>query len=270
MVSTTLDRPGEESSPWFISWFNSTHYHKLYAYRDDAEAARFVDELLGRLRFDEGAAVLDLGCGTGRHSKYLASRGLRVTGIDLSASSIKAAKRSEREALRFVQHDMREPFGKNKFDCVFSFFTSFGYFEDPAEHLIVISNIANSLKAGGRLVLDYLNVRYAEGCATRDEERTIDGSTYRMTRWSDIGCLFKHIMVEDAAGECGEYLERVAKFTVEDFEWMFSLYGLRIEAVYGDYRLNPYDRDASPRMILEARKAMSASAISERISCVFG
>ncbi|MCK5605263.1 class I SAM-dependent methyltransferase [Candidatus Pacearchaeota archaeon] len=40
-----------------------------------------------------GAYVLDVGCGTGRSSRYLAKRGGRVLGIDFSPKAIEAAKR---------------------------------------------------------------------------------------------------------------------------------------------------------------------------------
>src|SRR6185369_2757945 len=110
---------------WFASWFDSAHYHRLYAHRDDAEAAALVDRLIDRLQPAPGAVVLDLGCGSGRHSKHLASRGLDVVGLDLSPESIRQARRSEHAHLRFGRHDMREPFGVGRFDAVFNLFTSF-------------------------------------------------------------------------------------------------------------------------------------------------
>jgi 2-polyprenyl-3-methyl-5-hydroxy-6-metoxy-1,4-benzoquinol methylase len=73
---------------WFASWFDSEHYHRLYAHRDEREASRFIDRLIARLRPATGADVLDLGCGSGRHATRLASHGLRVTGLDLSAESL--------------------------------------------------------------------------------------------------------------------------------------------------------------------------------------
>jgi len=255
MTVTLLDPPYAERSPWFASWFDSIHYHKLYAYRDEIEAAGFIDGLISRLRPESGATMLDLGCGAGRHSKYLASKGFRVTGIDLAAGSILEAKRFEGPWLHFFQHDMRLPFATNAMDYVFSFFTSFGYFEDPAEHLTVVRNMAESLKTGGCLVLDYLNVACAEARMMPREVRIIDGFTYRITRWSDTSRFFKRIVIEDPDGhEGGNYVEQVAKFGVEDFNQMFSPYGLCLDEVYGDYRLTSYDAETSPRMILVARK----------------
>ena len=253
MIATTV-QPTTHRAEWFASWFDSFYYHKLYAHRDETEAARFLDGLIAHLKPRRGARVLDLGCGAGRHSKYLASKGFRVTGLDLAASSISEARKIERPHLHFLQHDMRVPFGRNAFDYVFNFFTSFGYFEEPGEHVAVVRNMARSLRQGGVLVLDYLNVRYAEATLTSDEVKEIDGVTYRLTRRTDARHFFKRIVIEDGNGEPPEFVERVAKFTLQDFERMFGRHHLSIEDVHGDYRLSPYDSVTSPRMILVARK----------------
>jgi SAM-dependent methyltransferase len=90
------------------------------------------------------------------------SKGFDVTGLDLAASSIRNAKKYEKTNLRFAKHDMRDAFGKNRFDYVFNFFTSFGYFKSDEENHKVIRNIYDALKPGGSLVLDYLNVTWCE------------------------------------------------------------------------------------------------------------
>jgi len=282
MRTTTHDREAE-NSPWFVSWFDSTYYHKLYGYRDESEAAGFIDALLSRLHPAAGSVALDLGCGTGRHSRYLASKGFRVIGMDLADSSIKKAKALLQPGTRFIQHDMREPFGKTSVDYVFSFFTSFGYFDDPAEHLAVVRNIADSLRTDGVLMLDYLNVRYAEANLRPKDEFTIEGIRYRVKRYSASGYFLKRIVIEGLDGKLlGNYSERVAKFSVQDFKHMFGVYGLRIDSVYGDYALSSYDPETSPRMILIATKKhvgegntpareedVSGASVFERASCEF-
>ena len=235
---------------WFASWFDSAHYHRLYAHRDERDAIPFIDRLIARLAPAAGADVLDLGCGSGRHARRLASHGLRVTGLDLSPESLALAQKHP-GPVRFIRQDMRQPFGDEAFDHVFSLFTSFGYFEDPADHLTVVRNMAASLRAGGRLVLDYLNVRHAEQRLTPEETVTRDDVTYHLTRWSDTEAIYKRIAIEGSEA----YVERVAKLTIEDFRFLFALSGLRIEDVYGDYQLTPFDVDASPRLIVVARRS---------------
>jgi 2-polyprenyl-3-methyl-5-hydroxy-6-metoxy-1,4-benzoquinol methylase len=59
-----------------------------------------------------------VGCGTGRHSKHLAGKGFIVTGIDLSTYSLQLARHYKNDSLQFYRHDMRQPFGTNRFDVV--------------------------------------------------------------------------------------------------------------------------------------------------------
>jgi len=250
--------PGTE---WFASWFDSVHYHKLYSHRNTAEAAGFVDALVDRLKPESGASMLDLGCGAGRHARQLAARGFKVTGLDLAANSIEAAKRFEGRTLRFQRHDMRVPFGSRSYDCVFSFFTSFGYFDDPAEQSAVVRNIARSLKPGGRLVLDYLNARYADTHMIPEEVVTVDGTAYQIRRWTDGRRFFKRIIIEDGGvGAPVVYREQVARFSLADFERMLTPHGLDIVELYGDYRLSAYDATTSPRLVLVVRKRGASDA----------
>ena len=134
--------------PWYKEWFNSPYYHLLYFNRDEAEAKRFIEELVKRLKPTAGARMLDVACGRGRHSKILASLGFDVTGIDLAPDSIKIAKENERENLHFFLHDMRLPYSVNYFDYAFNFFTSFGYFRSRRENENAVRTVADALKHG--------------------------------------------------------------------------------------------------------------------------
>ena len=240
---------------WFKKWFDSSFYHQLYANRNEKEAADLIDELLSVLQPSLNSRMLDLGCGAGRHSKYLASKGFLVTGLDLASSSLQSAKKFETPGLQFYQHDMRLPFGKNYFDYVFSFFTSFGYFGSAAENNNVVHNISNALKPGGMVIMDYLNVAYSEKGMVPQEEKEIDGITYHISRWMDDKHFFKKIVIDTIQADGSfEYTEQVAKLSLQDFESMFDRHGLEIQKVFGDYQLNEYDLKTSPRLILIAEK----------------
>jgi SAM-dependent methyltransferase len=251
---TTPWQPGADSE-WFAAWFDSVHYHRLYAHRDATEAADLVDALVDRLAPQPHAAILDLGCGSGRHARRLAAHGFEVTGIDLSAASLARARRRRGAPVRFVQQDMRQPFGTRAFDCVVSLFTSFGYFADPADHHAVVGNIARALRPGGRVVLDYLNVARVEARLVREEIAERAGIVYRVSRWSDAAAIHKRIVVDDPAAPAPlSFVERVAKLAPRDFARLFTRAGLVVEALFGDYALGAFDVNVSPRLILVARK----------------
>ena len=256
-LSTLQSCPKEE---WFASWFDSVHYHRLYGHHDDREARELIDCLITRGHLRPGATVLDLGCGTGRHSRHLASRGFDVTGIDLSSESLAIARRSERPNLRFIRQDMRLPVRTRQFDHVLNLFTSFGYFDDPGDDMSVVHNMALALKEGGCVILDYLNVAYAEQHLRREEVVETDDVVYRISRWSDRWHFFKRIVIEEPSQDAPlEYVERVAKLTADDFRFMFSLCDLKLEAMYGDYRLSPFVEATSPRLMLVATKERARS-----------
>lgn len=77
-----------------------------------------VDRLIGPV---SGARILDVGCGTGRHSHRLARAGAVVTGVDYSEGMLaKAEAKPGAGAIRWVRHDLAAPlpFGEGEFDRV--------------------------------------------------------------------------------------------------------------------------------------------------------
>jgi malonyl-CoA O-methyltransferase len=70
-----------------------------------------------------GLDVLDLGCGTGRHSEWLARAGANVTAVDFSLGMLeRAGRRTHGLNVRLVVHDLHEPlpFPNAAFDVVVS------------------------------------------------------------------------------------------------------------------------------------------------------
>jgi SAM-dependent methyltransferase len=240
---------------WYKDWFNSAFYHKLYFERDEKEAAAFIRQLIGHLQPFAQSCMLDVACGKGRHSKTLSSMGFTVTGIDISPESISWAKQFENDQLEFFVHDMRLPFRINYYDYAFNFFTSFGYFGTRREHDDAIRTITGSLKKGGVFVIDYLNVHYAEERLLHNEEKKIGETRYLIHRWDDAAHFYKKITVEDPSLKHPiEHTERVAKFSLGDFNDMLSYHNMQVQEVFGDYGFAAYDTRKTPRLILVAKK----------------
>jgi SAM-dependent methyltransferase len=240
---------------WYKDWFNSTYYHKLYFDRDESEAQNFIAKLISHLKPLAHTRMLDVACGRGRHSRFLASKDFDVTGIDISFDSIAYAKQFEADNLHFYQHDMRLPSWINYFDYAFNFFTSFGYFDTRRENDDAVRTISQSIKPGGSLLFDYLNVHYVEDRLVHNEVKDIKGTEYEIHRWHDDRFFFKRIIVNDAAlTKPIDYTEKVAKFSLGDFTDMLSFQKMQVSEVFGDYELNSYDVRKTPRLIVIARK----------------
>jgi SAM-dependent methyltransferase len=239
---------------WFQVWFNSPYYHILYKNRDEDEAHAFIDALFDYLQPLPGAQALDLACGKGRFSRYLAQKECYVTGLDISEDSIAYARQFENEHLQFFKHDMRQPFRINYFDFIFNFFTSFGYFESERDHQQTIRHIAGGLKVGGRFVLDFFNATKIVRELKPLEIKEVDNYTFTIRkRVDEQGYIVKTIAFE-AKGQPLEFAERVRAFTLADFETFFRQSGLQTVQTFGDYNLGPFDPDTSDRLIMVAQK----------------
>jgi hypothetical protein len=100
-----------------------------------------------------------------------------------------------------------------------------------------------------------LNVHFTEDNLLHTHQEVINGIEFYITKWFDETHFYKKIEIADEALEAPlEYTEKVAKFSLGDFNDMFAFYHLQLKEVYGDYSLGPYDVKQSPRMIMIAEK----------------
>jgi SAM-dependent methyltransferase len=252
---------------WYASWFDTPYYHILYRDRDYLEAGQFMKSLTSQLQLQSQAQILDLACGRGRHSIFLNRLGYNVTGVDLSESSIAFAKaklnhiRSGNlelgelgtgpvtlDRINFEVHNMTEPFPAT-FDAIFNLFTSFGYFDDPADNLKTIKAIKENLKPNGHGVIDFFNVRKVIENLVPYNEKTEKGITFKQSRRLEEGYIFKDIHFEDD-GNRYHFTERVQALTLTDFKDYFDQAGLHLEHVYGSYQLQDFDAATSDRLIM--------------------
>lgn len=241
-----------DKKEWFESWFHSPYYELLYSKRDYAEAGEFIEALLKHLHPKPSARFLDLACGNGRHSVYLASKGFEVTGIDLSDELIQKARRSEHANLSFYVHDMRNVLRINYYDYVLNLFTSFGYFDTDHEHVRVLRNVCKGLKDDGIFVLDFFNAEKVIAELVKRETKEINGVHFAITRREENGFIYKNIVITEN-GKSQRFQERVRAYQPAELQRCFSEAGLRVTGIFGAYDLKPFTK-ASDRLIFIATK----------------
>lgn len=235
---------------WFEESFGKD-YLIVYKHRDDAGAYREVRAMSAWLGLPKGAAVLDLCCGTGRHALALADFGYKVTGMDLSEDLLAEARRKDTEGcVRLIRGDMRNVPLAESFDAVVNLFTSFGYFDEDADNLRVLTEIRRLLRPGGRWLVDYLNPGYVVRHLVPYSERQDGDVRIAERRRIEGGFVRKEIALTGPEGRRRHYREQVRLYDLDDFKAMFEKAGLKLQQVYGDYDGAPYEPDASPRMIM--------------------
>jgi SAM-dependent methyltransferase len=239
----------------FQDWFNSPYYHLLYSQQDQQAVVSLVNKLLDFLQPAPGSRIVDLACGQGMIAKFLSEKGYDVTGIDLAPATIETALENEKQNLHFFQHDLRLPFWVNYFDVGLQLFSRFGFYKTEHDHYNAVRTISNSLKPGGRFVLDYKNVLFEEKNLVPKLDMEISGVKYLITNWFDETDFYKKIVIEDEnAAMPLEYTEKMARFNLGDFTDMMAFHHLQIQEVFGDYDLRPYDINSSPRLLMIAKK----------------
>lgn len=243
-------------------WYSDEEFWRtfgplMFSKTQFSEAAEQLPRMLKRLDLSPGQRVLDLGCGPGRHALPLARAGFEVTAIDTSALLLAELRRragADGLAIEALAADMRTFSRPASFDAVLVMWTSFGYFDDEADHAVVLERIAENLRPGGVAVLDLVGLEtlcrslqpvhlteYDDGrllierpfltsLPTRldNEWLLIDGDRVERTR-------FSHRVW--SAGEIARLVEES---------------GLKLEAIDADFEHTPYDFEAE-RMIVIAR-----------------
>jgi SAM-dependent methyltransferase len=216
-----------------------------------------IDQIIGRLQLGPGAAVLDLCCGQGRHSLEMARRGLQVTAVDRTASYIaQACQHADAENLdiEFIQADMRQFQRESAFDGALMMYTSFGYFEDQAENQMVLSNLYQSLKAGGAVIIELMGkevlARIFEPRGWSEHNGLIFLQERRLDKdWSWIEN--RWIIIE--GGERHEYRISHWLYSASELSDMLVNAGFSQVEIYGSLEGAPYDQSAK-RLVAVARK----------------
>lgn len=218
-----------------------------------------VDAVIDLLGVDPGAAILDLCCGAGRHSLELARHGYRVTGVDRTAAYLREAQQKATAAeldLELVEADMRDFVRPGAFDGAINLWTSFGYFEDPAEDRLVAENICRSLKPGGRLVMEMMGKEVlARIFAPRDWFTLPDGSLFLQERkvirdwtWMEN----RWILVD--GNRQREYLVSHRIYDGAGLRQLLLSAGFAAVDLYGELDGSPYGPEAR-RLVAIAHKA---------------
>jgi len=148
------------------------YYDKFYWWKDYSKEVDFVIELFNHYRVNVHD-ILEVACGTGSHTKLLASRGFRVTGLDINGEMLRVAEEKVGRRARLVKGDMRDlgaAVPEESYDAVLCLFSSICYNRTFGELTKSVRGMRMSARPGGLVVFDthFLRRTFLDGYRGED------------------------------------------------------------------------------------------------------
>lgn len=243
-----------------MEWFEKEDFWVHFApimfddkrWAEAPEVAKKVKEIAG---LKDGDSVLDAGCGLGRISIELALLNLNVTGIDIIKSELDAAKESaldENLKINFIQQDLRCLNEKEKFDCTVNLFTSFGYCDTIDEDMVILKNMADSVKKGGVFIMECTSREVAILYFTEGEWFKRAGFTV-LTEFESVGAWeglrSKWILIDEKGKRIEhEFIQRL--YPASFLRDKLKEFGFSKAEVYGDFDFSPYNQKARTMILV--------------------
>ncbi len=232
-------------------WYESLFENYADKYDNEAFTAGTIGEVdffEKEMGFNKSVYILDIGCGTGRHSLELARRGYNVTGIDLSESQLnKAGMIAEKEKLKieFLKKDARNFDFNGSFDLAIMICEgAFPLMETDEMNFSIIRNAWLSLKPGGEFIFTTLNGLYPLFHSVKDfvnastEQGRSGDNTFDLMTFRDHSVY----ETEDDKGtrkvlKCNERY-----YVPSEITWLLKSAGFRKSEIFG-CKLGAFSRD---------------------------
>lgn len=192
------------------------------------------------INYDQTMQILDIGCGTGRHSIELAKRGYNVTGIDLSASQLKRAKEkafAQNVSVNFERHDARNLTFDHEFDSVIMLCEgAFPLMETDEMNFQILSNATKALKPKGRLIFTTLNglfplfhsVKEFLASATKEGNATYSNNSFDLMTFRERNT----IQIEDDLGNTKELECNERYYVPSEITWLLTTLNFKVIDIF--------------------------------------
>jgi SAM-dependent methyltransferase len=240
---------------WFVDLNDEFRMRSGFGRVSMEDTRKDVDFIYDALKLPEGAKVLDLFCGAGRHSLELARRGYSATGIELNPDYLKFAKqlcKSMANPPSFIHGDVRcIDFGEG-YDATIIMFQSFGYFCDRDDKL-VLRKVFGALKTKGRFLIEILNKDWILKNFVEIQKTVIDGIRVVEKRKFDVLTSRNDFVIQRQEKD-GIVIKRGSwrLYSAHEMKNILEDIGFRFLNGYSDLDKNPLTEDKRlMRMVFE-------------------
>jgi len=208
------------------------------------------DFIESEIKSDKSLKILDVGCGTGRHTIELSRRGYNVTGIDLSESQLARAKEKAENnnlIIDFQKQDARNLTFTNEFDVAIMLCEGgFPLMETDEMNFEILKSVTKPLKEHGKFILTTLNglfplyhsVKEFFASTTEDGNAAYRNNTFNLMTFRDHNTTeFEDDFGNKKTLECNERY-----YVPSEIVWLLKSLGYIKIDIYGA-RLGAFSRN---------------------------
>ena len=235
---------------WYEALFENyaNKYEKEPFIKGTLGECDFIEKEIG---YNKDLKILDIGCGTGRHSIELTKRGYHVTGVDLSDSMLqKAQENAQRQQVQvtFVKQDARSLPYKSEFDLALMICEgAFPLMETDEMNFQILENASNALKTkNSKLIFTTLNGLFPLFHSVKDfleSKKKEEGAEYSENNF-DLMTFREHNVTTfvDDDGEKKELQCNERYYVPSELTWMLKSLGFTSIDIFGA-KLGEFSRD---------------------------
>jgi ubiquinone/menaquinone biosynthesis C-methylase UbiE len=202
--------------------------------------------------------ILDLACGTGRHSIPLSNEGYCMVGLDVSKRLLRIAEQRS-ASFGLIRGDLRFlPFRAEAFTAAVSMDTSLGYLPSEKEDMDSLAEANRVIKREGVLIVDVFNrdhlvVKYRGKPSSPKTLNYLSFTMQQKRSVSDRGdWLFDVWSVRSKTdGHVRVFEHKVRLYQAHRLWYLLEKVGFKVKTTWGDYEEHEFSGD-SPRLIVVA------------------
>jgi len=224
---------------------------------DKSQTEKQLQFLKTHLRSD--GYVLDIACGSGRHSIPLSQEGYGMVGLDVSMNLLRIAKQRFSKVVVVLGDMQHLPFKDEAFAAAISIDTSFGYLLSEKDDRFSLAEVQRVLFHQGVFVIDVFN---REGLILKYENKkhSVKLKEYpsfflkqkrTISKKANLLCDLWTIR-EKASGQLAVFEHTVRLYERDQLEDLLERTGFYVNQVYGDYEEGDFFTN-SPRLIVVAK-----------------
>jgi SAM-dependent methyltransferase len=216
---------------------------------------RTVEWIIATLGLHPGDAVLDLGCGPGLYTSRLAGKGLYITGVDYSHSSIDYATSYARDHglnITYRYQNYLELTDENQYEAALLIFGDYCPL-NPEQRSTLLANVHRALKPGGHFVLDVSTPECHKRHGSTNHWSVLEGGFWKPGlhllldenfEYPEQSIYLDQAIILEVDGKITVYRNWFQDYTPDTITAELTEGGFVVESLWGDLTGMPYTADS--------------------------